>query len=288
MTMSQTALLDVARDAAVFCGGIRSPYRLDHPEGICVDPRDGALWCGGEGGQLYRIQPDGSAAEQIACTGGFLLGIAFDSVRQQLYLCDLHYCCVWIYSTDGKLLGRLDGRDGDETLRLPNYAVLSTDGRYLYVSDTHREGGPGIWRFELATGFSTLWMRERCLSANGLALAPDGSALYLVESHLPGVSRVPIRIDGSAGPKEIFLLLSNEPDGLAFSPSGDLWISIYNPTRIYRCRLSDRRLQIVIADDSTDVLHHSTNLAFRGRDEVFSANLGAWHITRINLSKLPA
>lgn len=287
--MSENPLLNVARDAAIFCGGILSPNRLDHPEGICVDPFDGALWCGGEGGQLYRIEPDGSAAKQIACTGGFLLGITYDPIRRQLYLCDLHHRCVWIYSTEGKLLGRLDGRDGDENLLLPNYSVLSADGQHLYVSDTRRAGGPGVWRFEIATGASTLWMRERCLSANGLALAPDGSALYLVESHLPGVSRIPIRKDGSAGAKEIFLPLPNdEPDGLAFSPNGDLWISIYNPTRIYRCRLSDRRLQIVIADDSTDILHHTSNIAFRGEREVFSANLGAWHITRIDLSRLPA
>ena len=27
---------------------------LDHPEGVAWDPRSGALWAGGEDGQLYR------------------------------------------------------------------------------------------------------------------------------------------------------------------------------------------------------------------------------------------
>ena len=282
-----TPLLPLDR-AGFFCGGIRSPHRIDHPEGVCVDPSDGALWCGGEGGQLYRVEPDGSAARQVACTGGFILGVTFDSVRRRLYLCDLHHRCVWIYAPDGACLGRLDGRDGDESLRLPNSSVLSSDCRFLYVSDTRRAGGPGVWRFDLVTGAGTLWMRDPCVSANGLALSPDGKKLYLVESHLPGVNCIPIRSDGSAGPKERFLLLpGDEPDGLAFSPSGDLWISIYNPTRIYRCRMSDRRLELVIADETTDVLHHATNIAFRGADELFCANLGAWHLTRIRLDGLP-
>ncbi|MCC5808152.1 MAG: SMP-30/gluconolactonase/LRE family protein [Opitutales bacterium] len=70
------------------------------------------------------------------------------------------------------------------------------------------------------------------------SLRADGSALYLVESHLPGVSRIPILPDGSAGPKEAFLdLPGDEPDGLAFDAAGHLWISISNPTRIYRLLL---------------------------------------------------
>lgn len=273
--------------ASIFCGGALSPHRLDHPEGICVDPRDGAIWCGGEGGQLYRIEPDGSSARQVCNTGGFLLGVTFDARRGRLYLCDLEHRCVWVVGTDGRIISRLEGVDGAERLRLPNFAVLAPDGGSLYVSDTRREGGPGIWRFDPDTGASTLWMRESCFSANGMCLSPDGRSLFLVESHLPGVSRIPILEDGSAGPKEHFLPLpGDEPDGLAISPSGDLWISIYNPTRILRCRLTDRNIDCILADESTDLLHHATNIAFRGANELFVANLGAWHISRIDLSTL--
>ena len=132
-------------------------------------------------------------------------------------------------------------------------------------------------------------MREACRSANGLALSPDGSALYVVESHLPGVSRVPILTDGSAGPKTLALALPNdEPDGLAFAPDGTLWISVYHPSRLYRWSPVSGLLELVVQDDSTDLLHHATNLAFRGPGELFVANLGAWHLTRLDLSALPA
>ena len=41
---------------------------LDHPEGVAVG-RDGALYAGGEGGQVYRIASDGKKTEVIANTG---------------------------------------------------------------------------------------------------------------------------------------------------------------------------------------------------------------------------
>lgn len=275
-------LLDVNDCATVFCGGILHPQRLNHPEGLCVDSRDGSLWCGGEGGELYRISHDGRTIRTVMSTEGFLLGIAMDS-RHRLYLCDLHHQAVFVVSDSGERLGTLRA----EGLTLPNFAVLSPDERYLYVSNTVRSGGPGIYRFDLTTGEGALWMAESCLSANGLALAPDGFALYLVESHLPGVSRIPILPDGSAGPKTLVVgLPGDEPDGLAFDSSGNLWISIYNPTRIHRLRLPEGRLETIIEDTTTDLLHHATNLAFRGSEELFVANLGAWHLTRIDLTGL--
>lgn len=288
-----TTLLTCESVASVFCGGILSPERLNHPEGLCVDPRDGSLWCGGEGGELYHISADGSAIKTVACTGGFVLGVTIDR-RGRLYLCDLHHRCVFVFDREGKQLARMEGRDGDECLQLPNYAVHSSDEQFLYVSDTRRAGGPGVWRFDLTNMDQghvppgMLWMREPCLSANGMALAPDGACLYLVESHLPGVCRIPILPDGSAGAKSICLRLpGDEPDGLAFNSRGELFIGIYNPTRIYRFQPQSCVLDLILEDSSTDFLHHATNLAFRSDTELFVANLGAWHLTRIDLSTLP-
>ncbi len=285
--MSLPPQLDPACHTTVFHGGILGP-RLDHPEGIAVDPRDGAIWCGGEGGQLYRISPDGREQQVVAETGGFLLGVTL-LPDGRVATCDLAHRCVWIFPPDGGTPQRLDGCDGDERLQLPNAAAVTRDGHWLYVSDTRREGGPGVWRFDLRTGESVLWLRESCLSANGLALAPDESALYLVESHLPGVSRVPIRADGAAGPKELAVALPHdEPDGLAFSAAGELFISIYHPSRIYRWQPVTGALALIIEDATTDWLHHPTNIAFRGTDTLFCANFGAWHVTRIDLSTLAA
>src|SRR6266576_6118888 len=48
---------------------------LDHPE-CCAFDRNGDLWAGGEGGQVYRISPKGDV-EQVATLGSFNGGVAF-------------------------------------------------------------------------------------------------------------------------------------------------------------------------------------------------------------------
>src|SRR5215212_963336 len=72
--------------------------RLKHPEGLAV-AADGAIWCGGDGGEIYRIEPDGSGIEQIATTGGFTLGMTFDA-RGRLYTCDLGHKTVFRLDPD--------------------------------------------------------------------------------------------------------------------------------------------------------------------------------------------
>src|SRR3954451_7931258 len=84
----------LADDAvSVFIDGTVSDPQLDHPECVAVAP-DGSVWCGGERGQIFRIEPDGSALEQVASTGGFCLGLAF-SAAGDLYVCDLKHAAVF-------------------------------------------------------------------------------------------------------------------------------------------------------------------------------------------------
>ena len=67
---------------------------LDHPEGLALG-LDGAVYAGGEAGQLYRLAGwrealTGGApaeAEQFATTGGFVLGLALDG-GGHVYACD--------------------------------------------------------------------------------------------------------------------------------------------------------------------------------------------------------
>ena len=62
--------------ATILYDGI-ADHRFRNPEGVAVDA-DGRIWCGSSTGWVFRIERDGSSAEAIATTGGFLLGIAFD------------------------------------------------------------------------------------------------------------------------------------------------------------------------------------------------------------------
>src|SRR5918999_1249606 len=60
---------------------------LDHPEGVTVTS-DGILYSGGESGQIYRVDIETGDFEEVANTGGFMLGLCADS-DGILYCCDL-------------------------------------------------------------------------------------------------------------------------------------------------------------------------------------------------------
>lgn len=263
--------------AEVFFDGIVSEPRLLHPEGVAVDA-DGAIWCGGELGQIYRIAPDGSSIEEVATTGGFTLGIALDG-RGQVYTCDLKHRAVYRLEIATGRVSRF--ADGGGKLRAPNFPVVDLRRNCLYVSDCHTDPPePGIWRFNLATGDGEMWYDRPLDFANGMALAPDGNTLFVVETFSSRISRVPIQQDGSAGKLSIVVTgIERLPDGMAVDADSNLYISCYEPSCLYRAT-ADGYLELLIDDPTAHILCHPTNCAFRGSD-LFTSNLGRWHITRI-------
>lgn len=267
--------------ASIFCEG------LDHPEGIAVHP-DGSVWAGGEAGQIYRISPDGSRVEEITSSGGFILGIAFSPDSRWLAVCDIDKQCVWRLDIESGRLTVFTHGDGDkEQFMIPNYPSFARDGT-LYVSDSGTfEGAKGrIFRFDADhSGRGEIWHPGPFVFANGLALSLDEDALYVVSSFHPGVDRIEILQDGSAGKRERFIdLPKTVPDGLAFDTAGNLYISCYTPCRIYRATPAGA-VEIFMDDWKAHTLSNPTNIAFGGPlfDQLFTANLGRWHLTRIDV-----
>ena len=118
----------------IFFEGIFSEPRLRHPEGIAID-RGGNVWCGGEGGEIYRIRHDGSEIELVASTNGFTLGL--DEPRDCLYVSDSHDM-----KEPGPGIWRFDLSTGkgelwyDRPMTFANGMALSTDRATLYVAET--------------------------------------------------------------------------------------------------------------------------------------------------------
>ena len=251
---------------------------LDHPECVAIHP-DGSVWAGGEGGQIYRIAPDGKKMEIVAKTGGFVLGLAFSPDASWLAICDIKKGSLW--SLDLKS-GRLRERMGG--MSIPNFPVFTRDGR-LFVSDSgsfKKNCGkihilpPG----KNAQG--TIWHPGPIFFANGLALSGDEKTLYVAASLLPGIERIQIRADGSAGRRSVFVRLPRSvPDGLAFDAPGNLYVGCYAPNAIYRISPSGKA-SVFMDDWFGHTFSNPTNLAFRGR-ELFVANLGRWHLTRMKM-----
>jgi gluconolactonase len=267
---------------SVFFDATLGPVRLKHPEGLAV-ASDGSIWCGGDGGEIYRIERDGSGIELIASTGGFTLGMAFDR-QGRLYTCDLDHKAIFRLDPATRALELFSTGGAGEAMRVPNYPVVDAERHYLYVSDSFAFGtpGPGIWRIELETGEGCLWYDCPLNFANGMALAPDRHSLYVVETFARQVSRIQILEDESAGEATVFVDdIERLPDGIAFDAAGNLYIACYEPSRLFRAT-TDGKLELLYDDPDAHMLCHPTNCAFRG-DDLFTSNLGRWHITKIEV-----
>jgi gluconolactonase len=266
--------------ARVFYDGILAEPRLDHPEGLAVH-RDGSVWCGGERGQVYRIEADGGSMEQVAqAEDGFSHGMAFDA-DDDLYVCDLKHAAVMRLDTEsGSFEWFAEGANG-RGISICNYPALDAEGR-LYVSDSHafKEPGPGIFRFD-PDGSGELWYDEPINFANGLAFSPDGDHLYVAETFGRAIFRIRIEEDGSAGAREEVARLPGVlPDGLAFDTAGNLYVACYEPSQVLRVAPNGAVVRL-IWDEEAHLFCHPTNLAFRG-NVLFTTNLGRWHITAID------
>ena len=263
---------------------------LDHPECIAVHP-DGSVWAGGEAGQIYRIAANGSSPEEINNTGGFILGLAFSPDSEWLAICDLKNHCVWKLVIKTNQLEKFATGADNDLFNIPNFPVFDSNGR-LYISESggFRKVTGKIFCFE-PDGKRGIWHNGPFNFSNGMAISEQEDFLYVVCSWLPGVERIAINADGSAGKREPFVILPKTcPDGIAFDVEENLYVSCYAPNRIYRVDRSGEAI-LMIDDWEGHTLSNPTNMAFGGEkmNELIVANLGRWHISRIkmNVAGLP-
>jgi gluconolactonase len=253
---------------------------LDHPEGIC-QTLDGTLYVGGEAGQLYRIEPDGTPTELLR-TGGFMLGLAADAAGR-IYAVDTGHRCVW----------RIDPATGERepfTAGLPqrpfanpNWGAFGPDGAY-YLSDSGGWGASDgcLWRVPPGGG-AEVWSEASRAFPNGLVVNREGTRLYVLESYPGALVAFDIRPDGSAGERELLCDLDPAvPDGVVLAVDGSMLISCYRPDVIYHWSEAGG-LRTFAEDPRGTVLAAPTNIVLTGpeRDLIVVPNLGRWHLTRM-------
>jgi gluconolactonase len=233
----------------------------DHPEGVAVGP-DGCLYAGGEAGQVYRVDPEGGHVEQIAATGGFLLGVALDAAGV-IYACDVARKEVLRIGLDGDVETYCDCASGVR-FTAPNWLAFEQDGSLL-VSDS------GSDSFEVIDGRmvrvppgggdgEALDLGRPAHTPNGFAVAPDGSA-YVVETYSPRLSRLT-----DDGLETILELPQTAPDGVALTADGGIVISCYYPYKLLYVPPDELRACVLLADTAGLRLPNPTNVAFFGAE----------------------
>jgi gluconolactonase len=255
---------------------------VDHSECVAFD-REGYLWAGGEGGQIYRIGTD-RKPQVMVNLGSYSAGVAFSPREEDLFVCNPTLGIVRVQKN-----GKWDvfaSHCGNHKLICPNYGLFDSRGNY-YVTDS------GLWKER--NGYLLRYTadgRGEILAGpfnytNGLTLSADERFLFMIESKTDSVHRFEIRADGSLSPTELY---ANEcgrfPDGLALDAEGNLYVSCYASDEVWR--ISPTREKTLFAWDRWAVLLGSpTNMAFGGEnfDEIYFANLARTTITRVKVGR---
>lgn len=249
---------------------------LDHPEGIALGP-DGRIYAGGEAGQIYAVDEDGSVAE-LASTGGFIYGLALDG-DGAVYACDFGRAEVVRVTPDGLVESYSKGTN-DHPFRVPNYAAFDARGN-LYVTDSGGWGDDDGLIFRIAPGGATeVWCDAIPRFPNGCCLSADGRYLFVIESRGRIVWAVPIGADGGPEPRELVVELpGSQPDGIALADDGTMFVGCYRPDRLYRIAPGEEP-KILVEDPDGVVLNQPTNLAFIGPGlaRLAVSSLGGWSL----------
>lgn len=220
------------------------------PEHIVLG-RDGKVYAAVASGNILRMNPDGTAGEVFASTGGRVLGFDFDA-SGNLIAADAIKGLLSI-SPDRKVTLLADKVGGDP-IRYADAVVVAANGR-IYFSDASTRFAPAVWggTFEASildimeqssTGrileYDPLRKAVRIVAkglsfANGVALSRDEQALFVSETGKYRVWRIAVAADnldvGRPSPQATLLLdnLPGYPDNLMRGLDGKIWLGFAKP-----------------------------------------------------------
>lgn len=250
---------------------------LDHPEGVAVGP-DGTLWAGGEAGQIYRVDHREATFEQVADTGGFLLGVTVDG-DGRVIVCDVGRRQVLRFDPASKELEVLTAGPAGRPMVNPNWSVFDADGN-LYVTDSghwdQQDGRVLVVRPDRTT---EVFSDEVTAFPNGACLTADGTALLVLESIPPALVRVPLAGTDAGTRQVIAELPGTVPDGICLDVDGRAYVCCYRPDTILAVD-PDGTVSTLLNDPLGTSLAAPTNAVWVGEERrtLVTGNLGRWHL----------
>lgn len=225
-------------------GAADPEYVVQGPDGLLyasvTGPGSGTV-IAGHMGRVVRFQPDGSALEMVAATGGRPLGLAFDA-HGTLLVADAFQGLLAI--RDGKPVPLAPGH-------FANAVTVAANGK-IYFTDSSTRFTAAQWGSTLeaamldaleqsATGrvleFDPATAKVRVVAtglsfANGLVLTRDESALLVSESARYRVWKIDLAADAvnvaAISPQATVVLdnLPGYPDNLTRGSDGRIWLGL--------------------------------------------------------------
>jgi sugar lactone lactonase YvrE len=235
------------------------------PEHVMI-AKDGKLYTTVASGNILRMNPDGSAQEVFANTGGRVLGFDFDAAGN-LVAADAMKGLLSV-GTDKKIT-LLTDKVGADPIRYADAVVVASNGK-IYLSDASARFAPASWggTFEASvldiveqacTGrileydpaSRTTRIVARGLSfANGVALSQDEQTLFVNETGKYRVWKVSVNANNldlgqssaRAGQLASVLLanLPGYPDNLMRGQDGRIWLGFAKPRNPTIDNLADK------------------------------------------------
>jgi sugar lactone lactonase YvrE len=212
---------------------------------------DGKLYAAVASGNILRMNPDGSAQEVFANTGGRVLGFDFDAAG---YLISADAFRGLLSISPSRRITVLADRVGSDPIRYADAVVVAANGR-IYFSDASTRFAPAVWggTFEASVldiveqsstgrileydpGSKAVRIVAHGLSfANGVALSTDEQSLFVNESGKYRVWKIAVtanNLDVSSGGPEAAILFHNlpgYPDNLMRGMDGKIWLGFAKP-----------------------------------------------------------
>jgi sugar lactone lactonase YvrE len=222
------------------------------PENLAVDHHGNIYVSLALTAEIKKVTPEGhvSTFATLPSPGtGFMTGITFDR-RGNLFVAFASFDSnhgIWRVSKDGRekeLFAPLTANGQPDGL--PNDLKFDKRGN-LYVSDFI---GGKVWKID-RKGIISIWKTDPLLmgvvlpglgpisnfpvGANGLAFDGDEENLYVANTGLGRIVRIPVEGDGNAGDAVVFV--EDEPllrgaDGINFDEDGKLYVAVNFQDRI--------------------------------------------------------
>ncbi len=212
---------------------------------------DGKLYLAVAGGNILRMNPDGTGREVYANTQGRVLGFAFDAAGN-LVAADAHKGLLSV-APDRTVTVLTDSVEG-RPIRFADAVVIARSGKMYFSDASTRFAAPADGSIEhaslldiveqSATGRvleydpatrATRVVAKGLSFANGVALSQDETALFVAETGRYRVWKIAVssdNLDVSQGSSQASVFLDNLPgfpDNLMRGMDGKTWLGLFGP-----------------------------------------------------------